>query len=389
MKIGIDGNEMIHGERAIRRYAVNLIQALASESTTSTDEFIAFYFRFRKPAYPVPQFPNLSRMRNRLIYLPGGVVKWLWNEWGIPPLGAFLGGIDLFHSLGEILPPRGRLPLVVTIHSVAHLRIPGHLDPSYVRYYEAFMKKALRNADYFICVSESMKQDFMAHYGVGANKIKVTPLGIGNEFYPRDIQQARAYLKKRFSFERPYVLYAGGIQRNKNIQGILEAFSLLKKKKGYSDLMLVLAGGMPAYARDLAQLIPDMNLTGDVFMTGWLDQESEDLPMLYSAARTFFFPSFWEGWSSPPLEAMASGIPVIASDIPPHQENLGHDVRLVDPHDSQKMAEALDEVLSRDSETAERFKLQGLCRARRYTWHQMAQLTLDFYHHIGSVKEHA
>ncbi|MBN1688394.1 MAG: glycosyltransferase family 4 protein, partial [Candidatus Omnitrophica bacterium] len=343
MRIGIEANEVMHGERAIRRYTVSLIQALAR--IKSDHEFRLLYFRFQKPKYEALTFSESgSRMNSSVVPLPGGVMFKLWERVPFPPVSWFLGPLDLFHAPGMFLPPSGTKPLVVTIHGMHPWRIGGEMDPEYRAWYELWMKRCLKRADCFITVSETMKQDMVQFLSVPPEKIRAIPLGVNDSFRSSNREKVPERLKKRFGLERPYILYVGGIQRHKNVRRILEAFAHVKKKYG-GELSLVLVGDQPIGSEAILASIPKLGLLGDVIMPGYLEQESGDLELLYAGAKLFVFPTLWEGWSSPPLEAMASGVPVVASNIGPHQENLGDAAVLVNPASVEDLARAVGQFL--------------------------------------------
>lgn len=379
--IGIDANEVLHGERAIRRYTLQLIQALIKIS--SPHLFRLVYFHFRKPHHEIPRqvfASSHATVEERRIFLPGQLMAWSWDRLGFPGMDLLAGNTQLFHATGKLIPPRGKFPILVTLHSMAHRRIPEHLPAWYVSVYEKLMKRAVQNADYFITVSESMKRDFIRFYGVPESRIQAIPLGVGEEFRPREKQGALQEVNKRWGINRPYLLYVGGLQKNKNIEGILKAFALVREKVS-KDLMLVLAGSQPMGTEDVLQGIDPWNLRPHVALTGYLHQETDELPLLYAGAEVFLFPSFWEGWASPPLEAMACGIPVVASDILPLRENLKDAAIFVSPCDPEAMAEAIEKFLTQP-ELVQDYRERGLARAKSCTWASAAKQTLDYYEEI-------
>lgn len=381
MKIGIDANEVLHGERAIRRYAVNLILSLTK--LASAHRFRLLYFRFREPIH-VPLQLQADSISSKTIPLPGRLIQWSWKNFGFPKPGSMLGPLDLFHAPGAYVPPRGRIPLVVTVHGMHHQTIPQLLNPDFLAAYRLFMDWCLKQADYFITVSEGMRADFLETYRVPGEKVRAIPLGVHSDFRILHHDDVRSYLKKRFGIQRRYLLYVGGIQRHKNVPGILRAFRSLKDKKN-NDLQLVLAGNLPPGAEEIIGLIRELKLQEDVKVTGYLSQESEDLVYLYNGAEVFVFPSFYEGWASPPLEAMKCGVPVVASGIPSLRENLGEAALFVRPEDPEDIAAKIQLFLDHPELRSE-YRGRGLNHVQPLTWDQMAQQTLQFYEDILSAK---
>ena len=379
MRIGIDVNEILHGQRAIRRYTLALVRALLQ--IQSPHDYRLLYFRFRKPAGALPEMSGArSAYKKNPVFFPG---RWLvrsWRKFHFPDPSWLMGRLDLFHSTGTFVPPRGKAPSVVTIHSTAYLHSGDFLDPAYKSWYESLMKWCLENADYFITVSETMRLDFLEAFPVAPERVRAIPLGVGTEFYPRARAAVRARLKTRFGLAAPYFLYVGGIQPHKNVQAVVKAFVSLKKRRR-GDLRLVLAGDQPARSGEILELIEKSGFKDQILLTGYLSQESEDLAVLYAGAEVFLFPSFWEGWASPPLEAMASGVPVIASDIPPFHESLGKAACFVDANNAEQIGAVAERFLE-DRNLSEEYRKIGLRRVRDYTWERTARSTLKFYEEI-------
>ena len=383
IKIGIDANDILHGERAIRRYTLNLIQSLGSQNTEY--QYHLLYFQFRKAAHSqaIITHRDYPSVYEHIIHFPGSWIQKAWQRVMWPPTSLLMGKMDLFHAPAMAIPPKSSSPTVVTLHSMAYKRIPEHMDPTYLEWYESFMQSCLKNADYFITVSESMRQDFLEVFKVSEDRVKTIPLGISDIFRPREKKECSDYLSKRFSITRPYLLFVGGLQPGKNVQGVLNAFVEIRKEVG-EELLLVLVGDQKARSEEVLALIPKLGLTQDVLLTGYLGQESEELATLYSGAEVFIFPSFWEGWASPPLEAMASGAPVVASEIAPLRENLAQAALFADPNKSEAIASEVIKLL-RDADLRSELIQRGYEQTQQWTWDRMAATTKQFYETILRV----
>lgn len=380
MHIGFDANEIIHGERAIRRYAVNLLRALPEFTGNATLK--ALYFCFRPSPKKPLQFSGrlLSKVRNCIIPLPYKTVNLISVKTGFPQPHHFMGKLDLFHSPGLTRLAKGPYPTVVTIHSMAHKRIPEHLDPAYLKWYESFLEWTVHHADYFITVSESMRSDFISHYGVTSDKVKAIPLGVGSEFQPGDRLISQRLVRERFGITDPYILYVGGIQKNKNVLTLVEAFSRLKSLEK-SPVKLVLAGDENYGADEIKQRIARCGIQDEVILTGYLDQESADLTLLYQGAKLFWFMSFWEGWASPPLEALRCGIPVLVSDIPPLRESLGDAAVYCGVDQPEVLAEQTCRLLNEEDAYAD-LSENGIRYAQQFSWQATADRTMQYYREI-------
>ncbi len=374
MRIAIDGMDILHGTRGIRRYAVELIRALMR--IDQENDYVIFYQRFRRtpnPPLDVSAAPNFSQC---ILPLPGTIVQPLWRR-GWLPVEKITGKIDLFHSLHELLPRRRKAPIALTIHSLIHLEAPDRMPGNLAENYNAFLARATRHCDYFICVSEALRRLFLETFEIPLERVRVVHLGVGKEFHPQPREHVMKKLQRRFGIKGPYLLYAGAANPWKNIDGIVSAFALLCRQSSFSH-SLVLAGEGFHGAAELAGQIDGLGLSGRVLLTGRLDQHTGDLPLLYAGADCLLFPSYAEGFGLPPLEAMACGTPVIGSTASAVPEVMGDAGILVDPACTEEIADAVSRVLD-DESLRENLVKKGLARAKLFTWERTARETLELY----------
>ena len=236
----------------------------------------------------------------------------------------------------------------------------------------------MRRAEKIIAISEHTKHDLISYLGIPEEKICVIYQGIDHEVFkpPRIIQKKINY---------PYILYVGTEMQRKNFQGVIDAFKKLKAKREFKNLKLVKIGNASSgwshekYRNISLNLIRSLNLENDVIFTGFLDKE--ELVSYYAGAECFVFPSFYEGFGFPPLEAMACGCPVVASNVSSLPEIVGNAGLLVNPNDHNAIAVAIESILSseilRDS-----LKKAGLERAKLFSWQKTAEATLRVYQEV-------
>ena len=205
------------------------------------------------------------------------------------------------------------------------------------------------------------------------------PLGIGSEFKILEKEMVKRDLYRRFSITRPYILYVGGIEPRKNIKGIIRGFSSLANQ--HPDLDLIMVGSKERQPSDIHDLIMSLKLDKRIKIMEYIGQESDDLPLLYNGAECFVFPSFSEGWTSPPLEAMACGIPVVTSNVSSLPETVGDAALLVNPKDYEEIGTAIEKLMS-DTDLRNTIIRKGLQHASKYTWKRCAKNTLNFYKDI-------
>jgi glycosyltransferase involved in cell wall biosynthesis len=255
-------------------------------------------------------------------------------------------------------------PLVVTIHDLIHLKLPGLVRRPGARFYASFMiPRVARRADAIVCVSERTKRDLLEVVPEVEAKVRVVPNGC--DLAPAAPAERDAVLA-RLGLSPGYVLYVGNIRPHKNVDALLRAHAALPEPRA----PLVLAGDdqMPAGWEGRAR--PGVRLLGHV--------EPADLPALYASSGVFAFPSLYEGFGLPPLEAMAMGAPVVCSNASALPEVCGEAALLVDPRDERAIAEALRSVLSNPALTAD-LRRRGLERAKLYTWDRTARATREAY----------
>jgi len=286
-----------------------------------------------------------------------------------------LASVDVFHATDVIYPLLKKASVVATIHDLSFLLFPAfHALPNRLNLRMALPLVA-RRAKMLIAVSENTKRDVERILKISGEKVRVVPLGADGCFQPVAQDMARDRLAKRYCIEGPFVLHTGTLEPRKNIGTLIEAFATLKAR-GDLPHKLVIAGKKGWLYQPLFDLVKSKGLEHEVIFPGFVDDR--DLPSLYSAADVFVFPSFYEGFGLPPLEAMACGAPVVCSGASSLPEVVGDAAILFDPRDVHALTAAMSRVLT--DETLRRgLSAQGLARAKRFTWERTAVSTLDVY----------
>lgn len=263
--------------------------------------------------------------------------------------------------------------------------------PSWRFHFARFLeKRAIQNASLILAISEHTAKDVVRYLGVPPERIVVTHLGIDESFFRACLTEPEVSVRVRYGIpeHRPIVLYVGGIDQRKNIRGLLAGFCNLQARARESRLVqpvLVMAGGIQrdGHYPELLRLIKEQGLDGSVVLPGFV--ADPDLLQLYALSAVFFFPSLYEGFGFPPLEAMAAGVPVLSSNTSSMPEVLGNAAVMYDPADAQRAGEELFQLVY-STERAAHFRKVGPEQARRFTWAKTAASTLGAYERLLRAK---
>jgi len=368
LRIGIDYTAAVHQRAGIGRYARGLVRALAQ--LDRENEYLLLVAGRPKEEGTFP--PNF-----RLRYLPLSP-HWatvLWQRLRVPlPADLFTGPLDLFHSPDYVLPPLRRGKRVLTIHDLSFLRYPEGADPRLRWYLTQAVPRSIGQADLVLADSQNTKSDLIELLGVEAGRVEVLYPGVEERFHPLS-EESLAPVRTRYSLDFPFILSVGTLEPRKNHVGLLQAYSLLREPH-----RLVIAGGKGWLYEGIFQEVERLSLEERVFFLGYVPEE--DLPALYNLADLFVFPSLYEGFGLPPLEAMACGTPVVVSALSSLPEVVGDGALLVPPQEVEALAEAMEKALS-DPSLREELRSKGLERAKRFTWSEAAKRLLAIYKRVG------
>jgi glycosyltransferase involved in cell wall biosynthesis len=294
------------------------------------------------------------------------------------PRGLRTQHIDIFHGFDHIGVPLfakvGRY--VATIHDMIPLLWPQWVTRKHRLVVTAAYYRLRHQADMVITPSEATKADIVRHLQIDPQRIAVIPWGCDERFQPGGDPEHFAAVQQRYRLPAQYLLFVGTLEPRKNLTTLLHAYAMLRAEWPGEDLKLVVAGRTGWLYTDIFDTVKRLALDEEVIFTGFVDDE--DLPDLYRGAQLFVFPSLYEGFGLPILEAMASGVPVITSATASMPEVAGDAAILVDPHDSEAIAEGMAQVLAEDR-LRQTMIQKGLVRARRFTWDTVAQHTLEVY----------
>jgi glycosyltransferase involved in cell wall biosynthesis len=282
------------------------------------------------------------------------------------PLAIRRIGADLFHAPHYVLPFITPCPVVVTVHDVIHLLFPQYLPSRFASYYARMMiGRALDKAKLVMTVSKASKRDLLGFFDIDESKVLVIPNGIDPtmtaELGADEIERVR----RRFQLTGRNALFVGNIKPHKNVERVIAAFARVREDERFSDLTLIVVGDEISKYPALRRAVERHRIRSHVRFFGFVPEMT--LVALYRLADLFVFPSLYEGFGFPPLEAMANGTPVITSKISSLPEVVGDAALTVDPYNVDEIADAMKAILT-DGALRERLIASGRDRARRFSW---------------------
>lgn len=370
MHIAIDAHSVGARLAGNESYATNLIEALARIDTVNR---YTLYVTKREAVERFSnRWPNFST-RMTLPHTP--LVR-------IPlTLSAELrrNPVDVLHVQFSA-PPFAPCPVVVSIHDLSF----EHLGPTFKRrsrmQLRLTVRQSARKAAQVLALSQHARQDIIDTYGIAPTRVTTIPLAAPAHFRPVTDDAELQRVRQTYGIEGAYILSLGSIQPRKNLVRLVSAYAHLQRERAASDLpKLVLAGKRGWLFDDTLRAIEESGVAKSILLTGYV--ADADLPALYSGAVCFVYPSYFEGFGLPPLEAMKCGAPVIAGNRTSLPEVVGDAGLLVDPFDEAAIAEAMARLIDNSDLRAE-LRLKGLQRAELFDWHQTARQTLAIYQQV-------
>lgn len=292
------------------------------------------------------------------------------------PIALRREGVDLFHAPHYVLPLLTPCKSVVTIHDCIHLRFPQYLPNrlSYA-YARASLWTAAHRSDRVLTVSEASKRDVLRYFRIPPSKIDVIYNAIDERFGETPAEEEIARVRERYQLNDPFVLYAGNIKPHKNLERLIEAFHTLRRG-GFEQVKLLIIGDEISKYATLRRAVHKYKLHKHVRFFGFVPDRT--LAALYRLAAVFVFPSLYEGFGLPPLEAMASGTPVITSNVSSLPEVVGDAAILIDPYEPDAIAEAMRRVLTEPA-LRDALRAKGLARVREFSWERSIARVREIY----------
>jgi alpha-1,3-rhamnosyl/mannosyltransferase len=381
MRIGLDARYIYDHFPGIGRYTLSLARALAALDRRHTLVLL------HNPDLPNTRYdlaPLLSGPNVELVATAARPFS-LAEQVQVPRLVRRLR-LDVLH-FPYYIKPYWRLPCptVLTVYDLIGRRYPGVLSWQGRRLFALAMRLAVRSSQRIVTISSASRDDIAYYYGIPRDQITVTPLATDERFSPQSPEEIWR-VRRRYGLPTRYVLYLGSNKPHKNLERLVRAWERFVQDRGdqYALPHLVIAGHYDPRYPEARRLVETRGLRKTVHFVP--DVVEADVPGLYSGADVFVFPSYYEGFGLPPLEAMACGVPVLCAHASSLPEVVGDAALTFDPHNPIELAAELRRLLDTPA-LRQYFRVRGIERARAFSWHQTARATLDVYTELnGSTR---
>jgi glycosyltransferase involved in cell wall biosynthesis len=375
VRVTLDLSPAVHRHAGLGRYAHELLSA-ALAVAPEHDYRVLYYMA---GAGRGPEAP-LDRLPAQVLRLPAKPWRMsvLLAHYARLNMDAWIRGGDVFHATDHLLPPLRRSKLVFTVHDLIYLFYPQYHLPLNRWYLTLMMPRFLRRADAIIAVSENTRRDVARLLKIPAERMTVIYEGVSAAYSPALPPHEVARVRARYGLPERYLLFLGTLEPRKNLGALLAAYHALLAR-GVPLPRLVIAGRKGWLFEPIFERVRALGLAEQVCFTDWVPEA--DAPPLLAGAEAFVYPSVYEGFGLPPLEAMACGTPVITSTASSLPEIAGDAALLVAPDDTAGLAQAIERVLS-DAALRADLRARGLARAAQFTWEAAARQTLAVYHQV-------
>lgn len=371
MKVCIDIQAAIAQRAGVGRYTKSLVEHLGP--LAGPDLLTLFYFDFKQRGIP---FHVPGATPRATTWCPGRLAQKAWKTIGWPPFDWFAGAADVYHFPNFVIPPLSRGRALVTIHDVSFMRFPEAAESKNLQYLNSQIRRTVDRADLILTDSQFSADEISELLNVSPDRVRAVHLGLTDNMKMPDAATA-ASMRERLKLERPYLLFVGTLEPRKNIPFLIDCFERMKMFDG--DLVIA---GMRGWQVD--PILERMQSSPCHERIRYLEYVEEQwLPPLYAEAELFLFPSLYEGFGFPPLEAMRCGTPVLSSRAGSLPEVLGEAAAYMKEYDAEAWARAAEDLLQ-DSARRQSLGAAGAQQAERYKWEETARQTWELYREAGA-----
>lgn len=382
MKIAFDVQNLFEEKKTGIGWTVKML--IEKSITDENNEYELNYFAFRKRKEKREFLKQYKRENTSLqccAWMPLAFYKRIWNTIPLPYCLFMRKKVEVTQFFNYFVPPGVKGKKAVFIYDMVWKACPETMDSETKRFMDENVSIACRRADLIITVSEFSKREIMKYLSIPEEKIGVVYGGVDLERFNTNYKKDQiAEVKSKFNIDKDYLLYLGTLEPRKNIVKLIKAYAILREMDDVRDVpLLVIAGKKGWQYEEILQIGKELNIEDSVIFTGYVSDE--DAPLLLNGATAFVFPSIYEGFGLPVLEAMACGTPVIAGNAASLPEVIGDAGILVDPGSETDIASAMHEMLLNE-ELYYSLRKKGMKRVQGFTWEKNAQTMLNIYKNI-------
>ncbi|MCA0453058.1 MAG: glycosyltransferase family 4 protein [Chloroflexi bacterium] len=371
VSIGIDYTPAYEQGGGIGRYVRELVSALAKvDQDTNYSLFVAGVNGDLPP-----------QAGRNFVWKPTHITpKWfarIWHRARVPiPVQWFVGSVDLFHATDFVLPPTSpAIPTVLTVHDLSYVHVPESASPALKKYLDVVVPRSIQHSTFILADSEATRNDIVSLYGTSPEKVCVLLSGVSSVFKQINDTDLSMTTRRKYNLDDfQFIFTVGTVQPRKNYTRLIEALGILHSHG--IKIHLVISGGKGWLDNPIYETIAQRHMEEYVHFIGFADDA--DLPVLYNMAACLAFPSLYEGFGLPILEAMACGAPVVTSNVSSLPEVAGDAGLLVDPYDVDALANALQSLIQ-DEPLRQQLIEKGLERVKEFTWEKSARQLLGIY----------
>ena len=368
MRIGINASKVFDVHTGVGRYTSNLCRSILK---TGSKKDYYFYMPGRRGNIIMTDIEGVL-LEKPTATIQNNMLRILWEQI-VLPIYSRKDRLDLFHYTDHALSLLSRkCPIIITVHDIAYIRFPDLLNKARQVYKKYILMESIKRASIIIADSYSTKRDIVEFFGINGKKIKVVHLGVESRFRP--VSNVEEYRLKN-KLPSKMILNVGTLEPRKNVVTLMKAFRKLREK-GFEGYKLVIAGDKGWLYEEIFKEVDRSDLKHEILFLGVV--RDADLPMLYNCADMFVYPSLYEGFGLPPLEAMACGIPVITSNTSSLPEVIGDAGIMVDPTDVNSLCEAMHSVLT-NKKLWQHMSNKGLERSKLFSWDNTVKQILKIY----------
>jgi glycosyltransferase involved in cell wall biosynthesis len=376
MKVNIELQPALKDRTGVGWYIYEVVKHLPKGKILITGTI----FNFLKRRDDREVIKELNINISTFYLLPYRVYFFLMKKMHVPYNYFFRPKADLYHFMSYVVPYNVKGKVILTVYDLVVELFPETMEEKNREFLQKEMHRSIKRADHIITISDSVKSELINILNIDAKKIDVVSPGVDYKIFNEKVtDRQKAKIMQKYNLPEGYILYLGTLEPRKNIYSLLKAFINLKKEKKISE-KLVIVGKKGWNYENIYKIIYENNIENEVVFTGYVDENEK--PAIYQMAKLFVFPSIYEGFGIPVLEAMASGIPVIVSNTSSLPEVVGDAGILIDSQKTEDIEMSIYRILT-DKKLSTELIEKGLRQSKKFTWENSANKLYDIYDKVG------